>query len=156
MSRTGSYTGSAPTRYAPSRQRINGPIVDFLLVTYALVLSWLPLDDSYTIGQSGRIAPIASYSSAYSVDASAGLEAFGFLRLSAGIETLMLRNPYAAGMAFSPFQSNYRASASVFYRGLEVGIAHECDHPVMSGWLQGAYGKTETRLFISFKGSFRP
>lgn len=71
------------------------------------------------------------------VDITFGVDLFSFLTLEGQLVNKQVP-PWAeenSGNWFSPFQDQYYVRAFAHWKGLSLGIEHQCDHPVYP-WLE--------------------
>lgn len=54
---------------------------------------------------------------------------------------------------FLPFRADYTAGLAIFAGPIELGIRHECDHPVVAGVIRGNYLSMETQIYLTISGS---
>lgn len=127
----------------------------WLVLSYLLSASFHPQNSVIVFNQSSFSSHWAENPNSLSLTVGGTAEAFNLFRLTGNIQTYAYPTPNKA-VSFQPFRSDYFVSASLFYRGLEVGIMHECDHPTVSFPLHSWSGGNETSIFLTLKGSFSP
>jgi hypothetical protein len=132
--------------------------MQWLVLSWALTCGYLPSSQSAVVfpGTHANVYSI-DYRDTFSTKFEVSAEALNHLRIWGSAET---RENISANIGlgfFSPYQAYYIGGISLYAKGIEIGISHECDHGISSDvlaspWLGG--GSTEIFVKISGKTSF--
>jgi len=124
-------------------------------------MSWLILSWALTIGYKPVYAQrIADQSNAFliynnSLESTLSLQAdmFNHFKVYTSIETYEL---YYSDLSFLPYRADYRIGIALYAKNIELGIYHECDHPVLYSADQVlGYGMNDTEVYIRIHGETR-
>lgn len=107
-------------------------------------------NDFEAISQNGNAYYWQTPKNSFTVDMGMGFEAWNFIRVKGFMESYQF--PNGDGF-FCPFRIDYGFNACLFYKGLEFGVYHECDHPVAYNIdsIKDLYGSTNTRLYFKYE-----
>jgi len=122
-----------------------------------LALSWYLLlgtaNIQSAITEPGGVADWSTPSGAYVSTLGVGFVIAEHLHVSTFVRNY---ETHSSGLSFSPFRSDYGIDAHLSIGPLDVGIAHECDHPVESVLpvrSGGRYGRNDTTIYVRMSGT---
>lgn len=128
--------------------------------------SWLVLSWALTLGIVPQQLDVVAQGNAQCVDAirtdmvatvaelSISAEFFGHARLWGAMENYQYFPGLDSGLGFFPYRADYTAGLAIFAGPIELGIKHECDHPVIAGSvLHGNYLSVETQIYLKISGT---
>lgn len=129
--------------------------MNWLLISCFLTFGYMPenvvtIDDVYG---PFHLTAVADNPCSFEQTIGISATAFSAVTLWTEIETFDM----ISAEGFKPFRSDYRIGLKAFKGPVEVGITHECDHPVifsMDGQILG-YGANKTELYVKFSGEKR-
>ena len=80
---------------------------------------------------------------------------FGHARIWGAMENSQYFPGFSGGgLGFYPYRVDYTAGLAIFAGPIELGIRHECDHPVIAGSaLHGNYLSAETQIYLKISGT---
>ena len=123
----------------------------WLLISYYLTVAFNPQNDYTIYINSYNYAVTTNINNSYSLDIGGQAEIVNMLRFGGSIKTYAYNENME--ISFSPVFVKYNVSASMFYKGIEFGIKHKCDHPIVSSnKIFGTQGGNETSIFLTLKG----
>jgi hypothetical protein len=118
-------------------------------------LSW-SLTFGYNPASLGADQPSPYRSDAfYSCDLALSLSAFDHLRFYTDWESFATKNE-GHNLFFAPYRIDYSVGFALYAKGIELGIRHECDHPVVFSRSQRfdySSLSSDTSLYLRFSGS---
>lgn len=129
--------------------------------------SWLVLSWALTLGVVPQQVDVVSRGSSECADAirtdmvatvaelSVSAEFFGHARIWGAMENYQYFPGFSGGgLGFYPYRADYTAGLAIFAGPIELGIRHECDHPVIAAAsLQGHYLSNETQIYLKISGT---
>lgn len=128
---------------------------EFLIFSWALTFGYVPMQvesvkHEIVKTENKRIATVAGI--------EISVMAFDRILLSTEIETFQYN--VKDRFIFEPYRANYHVSADYFISdSFQVGISHECDHPIASGLGSKAlypvyqYASGETIMYVKIRGN---
>jgi len=121
----------------------------WLIFSWALVTGYLPYNSQeITQGAEGvSMNNPGSYSTTFFFSA----DVIQHFKVWGSIETFMMFDEVDTNGTFYPFEDYYKIGAAVYWKFLEIGVEHECDHGVLYSnqdqtWLGGGYTKFYLRV----------
>jgi len=122
-------------------------------------MNWMVLLLSFQIATANDVEAISQDNQAYywqtpqnsfTVNMGMGFEAWNILRVKGFMESYQFPNENGL---FSPFRIDYGFNACLFYKGLELGFYHECDHPVSYSinTIESIYGNKDTSIYLKYE-----
>jgi hypothetical protein len=127
--------------------------MQWLTLTWLLTIGYSPIQLSNWNVNSTTSAEISGVQSSYfTTDIGLSAEAWNHVRLSTDIETYEITD--LSYTSFFPFRANYTISLALYAKGIELGIRHECDHPIVSTLSVVPEGilMDETTVYIKLSG----
>ncbi len=98
-----------------------------------LLLSYLPLYNVSVDTFQNGLSTVNFYNPQEIIFAQELGGEVSFLKITkvfGSVKTLTIPGPQVG--YFSPFEANYKIGAAVFLDHIEIGVLHECDHPVIA------------------------
>jgi hypothetical protein len=130
-------------------------MMNWLILSWALTMSWLPTDIQTIIQYPTGDHPIIESSGCYSINLEARADILKHMKIWGNVETYEKTNPDII-LSFKPFRADYIVGMALYDKNIEAGIMHECDHGVESSQkFDPWYGLVQTRIYIKISGSTR-
>jgi hypothetical protein len=126
-------------------------------------MGWIVLSWALTVGsvpqqyQEINFIPNNNIQTAYPstmAEVELSAEILNHLKLWGSVKTFQYL--HLNEMYCSPYRSDYAVGISIYNKIMEIGIRHECDHPVIYEQNQlGLYGMMTTEIYIKLRGYTR-
>jgi hypothetical protein len=131
----------------------------WIILSWALVLGFVPEQaDVVSKGNLTCVDAIRTDLTATVAELSVQADILRHFRLWGAMENYQYFSGFdssSGGLGFYPYRADYTAGAAIYADGIELGIRHECDHPVVAGSTQGYYYSMETQIYIKISGTTR-
>lgn len=119
--------------------------MNWLTLSWWLTLAVVPqYEPGLVVQDSAVMTPI---NGAYRTEFGINAVLLDHVKLTSSMDARMIM---FRPTVWRPFEASYRIGVSIFAKGIELGIRHECIHPVIS-WpqpIEGRFGST-TELFVT-------
>ena len=125
-------------------------MLSWLIVSWGLTVGYKPLYDQ---GISEQSNAFLVYNNPIETTLSLQADVVSHLKVYTSIESYELIN---TPISYFPYRSDYKIGLALYTKQIEIGVYHECDHPVLYSADQiVGYGSNDTEVYIKILGETR-